>query len=324
MSEPVITLKNVSKTFQFAKRQGIKGFFNPEMKKVTAVNNISITINRGESVAFIGPNGAGKSTTIKMLCGILQPTKGVVEVLGFEPLIDRRQLAYHVGTVFGQRSQLIFNLPLVDSLELTAEMYAIEPAHIPDRIEEVVTQFNLTEFLHQPVRKLSLGQRMRAEIANSLLHKPEIIFLDEPTIGLDVVAKRSLREVIRQANKQDGTTIFLTSHDVGDIEEVTDRTIIVNHGQVMLDTPTDQLKSSYLKKKTVKVVLKDSSTEIKPVLGVKPTITDGIATFAVNTKKHAMKTFLSTMLDSVEVADMTIEDTPLEDVIHDLYVRQQQ
>jgi ABC-2 type transport system ATP-binding protein len=204
-------------------------------------------------------------------------------------------------------------------------MYGLERSTIAPRIKEVTEQFNLSEFVNQPVRKLSLGQRMRAEIANSLLHEPEIIFLDEPTIGLDVVAKRSLREVIRQTNKEKGTTIFLTSHDVGDIEEVSDRTIIVNHGQIMLDTPTDQLKQDYLENKTVRVVLKKPLEEMPTIMGTTAqSEEDGVIVFSVDTSKHKLKNFLPAMLETVEVADMTIEDTPLEDIIHELYVRQEQ
>ena len=321
--EPVIALRNVSKTFAYSKRQGIKGFLKPEKRDIKAVENVSLQINKGESVAFIGPNGAGKSTTIKMLCGILQPSKGYVQVLGFNPLTERRQLAYHIGTVFGQRSQLIFNLPLVDSLKLTGEMYALDKATIARRIDEVIGQFNLSEFIDQPVRKLSLGQRMRAEIANSLLHNPDIIFLDEPTIGLDVVAKRSLREVIRKTNKEQGTTIFLTSHDVGDIEEVSDRTIIVNHGQIMLDTRTDHLKKDYLNNKTIRTILKQQPTDDPVVLGIAATVDEnGIATFSVDTTKYDVKTFLTAMLKDLDVEDVTVEDTPLEDIIHELYVKQ--
>lgn len=322
MSEAVINIQNVSKVFQYSKKRGLKGFLRPEITEVKAVDNVSLHIDSGESVAFIGPNGAGKSTTIKMLCGILQPTKGHIKVLGFNPLTQRRRLAYRIGTVFGQRSQLIFNLPLIDSLRLTADMYAMDKAIIEERIHEVIEQFSLFEFIDQPVRKLSLGQRMRAEIANSLLYNPDIIFLDEPTIGLDVVAKRTLREIIRKTNKENGTTIFLTSHDVGDIEEVSDRTIIVNHGRIILDTPTDQLKQNYLTNKTVRAVPKIRLKQIPSILGVEATDINGVAVFSVDTQKHDMKTFLPAMLQTFEIEDMTIEDTPLEDIIHELYVKQ--
>lgn len=321
--ELVIALSDVSKTFVYSKRQGLKGFLKPQKRDIKAVENVSLQISKGESVAFIGPNGAGKSTTIKMLCGILQPSGGHVKVLGFNPLTQRRELAYHIGTVFGQRSQLIFNLPLVDSLKLTGEMYALDKPTIVRRLDEVIEQFNLGEFVDQPVRKLSLGQRMRAEIANSLLHNPDIIFLDEPTIGLDVVAKRSLREVIRKTNQEQGTTIFLTSHDVGDIEEVSDRTVIVNHGRIMLDTRTDHLKKDYLNNKTIRTVLKQRPEAGLSILDI-PAVVDqnGIATFSVDTAKYDVKTFLTAMLKTLDVEDVTVEDTPLEDIIHELYVKQ--
>ncbi len=323
MPNSVINLHNVSKTFTYAKRQGLKGFLKPERKQIKAVDNVTLQVEAGETVAFIGPNGAGKSTTIKMLCGILQPSKGLVRVLELNPLNQRRQLAYRIGTVFGQRSQLIFNLPLIDSLKLTADMYAIPRGEVKRRIDEVTAQFNLSEFADQPVRKLSLGQRMRAEVANLLLYNPEIVFLDEPTIGLDVVARRSLREAVRAINREQGTTIFLTSHDVGDIEEVCDRTIIINHGRIMLDTPTDRLGSDYLTHKTVRVVLKKSIKEVPSILGVVPTLdADGVATYSVDTSRRSMKTFLTAMLEALEVADMTVQDTPLEDIIHELYTRQ--
>lgn len=230
-----IHLNHVSKHFSFKTHKGVKGFFNPTKKQVVAVDDVSFTIRKGEAVAFIGPNGAGKSTTIKMLSGILQPTSGEIKVLGLTPLTQRRELAMKIGTVFGQRSQLVYNLPLTESFGLTAAMYRVPPAEAQKRIAELVEQFDLQSFIEQPVRKLSLGQRMRAEVANALIHNPEIIFLDEPTIGLDIVAKRALREVIKNINKQRGTTVFLTSHDVGDIEEVCARTMIVNHGNIMLE-----------------------------------------------------------------------------------------
>lgn len=317
-----IVLKNVSKTFSYKTHKGLKGLFNPDKKEISAVADVSITIKRGEAVAFIGPNGAGKSTTIKMLSGILQPSKGHVRVLGFEPIAQRRELAMHIGTVFGQRSQLIFNLPLTDSFLLTAKMYRIPDAEARQRIAALVQQFNLQEFIDQPVRKLSLGQRMRAEVANALLHNPDIIFLDEPTIGLDVVAKRALRDTIKKVNKEQGTTIFLTSHDVGDIEEVCDRTMIVNHGQIMIDTNTSELKRLYLQEKTVAVVPAKNLKEKLPVIeGVEPVSSKGRLLFRVNTKKTPLKQFLQSLLKDIDIADLTIEDMPLEDVIHEFYTK---
>lgn len=317
-----ITLTSVTKQFTFKTHKGLKGFFNPAAKIVKAVDAISFAVERGESLAFIGPNGAGKSTTIKMLSGILQPTAGEVRVLGYKPVAERRELAMRIGTVFGQRSQLVFNLPLTDSFQLTAAIYKVPPAESARRIAKLIGQFDLGSFIDQPVRKLSLGQRMRAEVANALIHNPEIIFLDEPTIGLDIVAKRSLREVIKTINREQGTTVFLTSHDVGDIEEVCERTMIVNHGRIMLDAKTTDLKTEYLRNKTVSVV-PEGALKVVAVAGITPEIHEGRLVFEVDTSRKSLKKFMQAVLDEIDIADITIEDTSLEDIIHELYTKQE-
>jgi ABC-2 type transport system ATP-binding protein len=316
-----IELKNLSKTFSFKVNKGLRGLFRPVKKEVKAVDHISLTIAQGETVAFIGPNGAGKSTTIKMLTGILQPSNGHVRVLGFDPLKQRRDLALRIGTVFGQRSQLVFNLPLTDSFELTAEMYGVPKDEAVTRIAALIEQFDLTSFVDQPVRKLSLGQRMRAEVANALIHNPDIIFLDEPTIGLDIVAKRSLRETIKRVNKERGTTVFLTSHDVGDIEEVCKRTMIVNHGKIVLDSRTEDLKKNYLKRKKICVIPADDTIRELSVGQVTAIREDGRLVFNVDVTKTPLKEFLRSLLQQTDIADLTIEDTPLEDIIHELYTK---
>ena len=204
MKSNSITVSNLTKKFSFYTKSSssgwLKNLFLPETKEITAVDNISFSIKTGERVAFIGPNGAGKSTTIKMLTGILFPTAGEINVLGLDPTEDRKKLAYQIGTVFGQRSQLLPNLPLTDSLEFFGVMYDLSDEEIKKRIAELIKLFDLGSFITQPVRKLSLGQRMRAEVAASLIHKPKIILLDEPTIGLDVVAKKSLRDLLLKIN----------------------------------------------------------------------------------------------------------------------------
>lgn len=210
----IITIKNLSKDFSFSVKSDnsgwVKNLLAPETKTIKAVDNISFEVKEGERIAFIGPNGAGKSTTIKMLTGILFPTRGTISVLGMDPTTQRKELAYKIGTVFGQRSQLFPNLPITDSFEFFGVMYDLSMQEIKERSEELIKIFNLEDFKNQPVRKLSLGQRMRAEIAASLIHKPKVIFLDEPTIGLDVVAKKALRELLIKINKEERTTIFLT------------------------------------------------------------------------------------------------------------------
>ena len=243
-----ITVKDLSKIFTYNKKDESRGFianlFSPIRCEVLAVDNISFEIAKGERIAFIGPNGAGKSTTIKMLTGILFPDEGHISVLGLSPSKDRKKLAYRIGTVFGQRSQLFPNLPVTDSMEFFGVMYDMSKVAIKERSTQLIKLFDMESFINQPVRKLSLGQRMRAEIAVSLMHSPEIIFLDEPTIGLDVVAKKALRELLMKINQEENTTIFLTSHDVGDIEHLCERTIIINHGKVIADMPTEMLGRS--------------------------------------------------------------------------------
>ena len=205
MNSHSITVQNLTKKFSFSARNAssgwLKNLFSPETKEIVAVNDISFSVKHGERIAFIGPNGAGKSTTFKMLTGILFRTSGKVNIVGFDPTKDRKKLAYQIGTVFGQRSQLLPNLPLTDSLEFFGVMYDMPEKEIKKRIAELVGLFDLSSFITQPVRKLSLGQRMRAEVATSLIHKPKIILLDEPTIGLDVVAKKSLRDLLLKINK---------------------------------------------------------------------------------------------------------------------------
>ena len=195
-----IIVSNLSKRFSFPVKNPsagwVKNLFNPEIQEIKAVDNISFSVGNGERVAFIGPNGAGKSTTIKMLTGILFPSSGKASVLGLDPSKDRKKLAYKIGTVFGQRSQLLPNLPLTESLEFFGVMYDLSDKQIKARISELVSLFEMNSFINQPVRKLSLGQRMRAEVAASFIHRPKIVFLDEPTIGLDVVAKKSLRDLL--------------------------------------------------------------------------------------------------------------------------------
>ncbi len=320
-----IFVENLNKEFEFAVKDEKSGFlknlFFPKYKKVQAVQNVSFEVRRGERLAFIGPNGAGKSTTIKMLTGILFPTSGKVSVLGLSPQDNRKKLAYKVGTVFGQRSQLFPNLPISESMYFFGIMFDMKKNEIQKRIKYLTEIFDLQEFANQPVRKLSLGQRMRAEVACALMHKPEIIFLDEPTIGLDVVAKKSLRELLLKLNNEEGTTIFLTSHDVGDIEALCERTIIVNHGQIVKDLPTEELTKNYVHEKYVDLIL-ESNTEKKD-------LPDGVfykdrseglkISLIVDTKKIELREAMKKLLDIFPVQDVNVFDVDLETVIREIY-----
>ncbi len=221
--------------------KNLRKVFKHKGKEIVAVDNISFSINQGEAVAFIGPNGAGKSTTIKMLTGILWPTSGEVSILGLSPQHDRRGVVAKIGAVFGQRSNLLPNLPAEDTLSLFGVMYGLSKKETAERIQYLEKMLDITSFRDQPIRTLSLGQRMRVEIACALMHSPKILFLDEPSIGLDIVAKQNLREILAELRAQHNMTIFLTSHDVGDIEAICDRTIVVNHGKIIVDEPTSEL-----------------------------------------------------------------------------------
>jgi ABC-2 type transport system ATP-binding protein len=218
-----------------------------------AVDDISFSIKQGETVAFIGPNGAGKSTTIKMLTGILYPTSGEVSIFGLSPQKNRQKVVSQIGAVFGQRSNLLPNLPAEDTLKLFGVMYGMKKKDISERIKYLEKKLNMESFRDEPIRTLSLGQRMRVEIACALIHNPKILFLDEPSIGLDIIAKQSLREMLLYLRSEHNMTIFLTSHDVGDIEAICDRTIIVNHGKIVVDEPTSELHKLIEKEKHVEV-----------------------------------------------------------------------
>ena len=246
-----IKVENLSKTFRVKRKEkGMKGsvqaIFHPQMEEVKAVDGVSFTVDEGEILAFIGPNGAGKSTTIKMLTGILYPDGGRMEVLGIDPTKKRKQLAYNIGTVFGQKEQLWTHLTPYDNFLFFSAIYDIPDKEAKERIEELAERFELDAFINTPVRNLSLGQRIRCEIASSLIHKPKVLFLDEPTIGLDPVVKEMIRSLIRQMNEELHTTIFLTSHDVGDIEKLCKRIIIVNAGKIVLDDSMEHLKNKDL------------------------------------------------------------------------------
>lgn len=243
----VIEVKNLKKSFKVKQKEsGFKGsiklIFNTKYQHIKAVNDISFSVQEGEMLAFLGPNGAGKSTTIKMLTGILYPDCGSIKVLNIDPTKQRKKLAYKIGTVFGQKEQLWMHLTPLDNFKFFGAIYDLSNEETEKRIDELNQLFKLEKFINTPVRNLSLGQRILCEIAASLIHKPQILFLDEPTIGLDPVIKQSIRKLIRKMNKQFNTTVFLTSHDIADIEKLCKRVIIVNHGKIVVDDSMTNLK----------------------------------------------------------------------------------
>ena len=302
------------------KTKGLKGFFKPVKKEFKAVKNINLNIKKGEIVAFVGPNGAGKSTTIKMLTGILHPTSGEIKVAGLDPVKQRKALAYKIGCMFGQKSGLWMHLPAIDSYKLYGAMYDIPKEELDKRIDEVVKMFNLEEIVNIPVRKLSLGQRMICEIAGIMLHKPEILFLDEPTIGLDIVVKEKVRNAILKINKEEDTTIFLTSHDLGDIEKLCKRIIIIDNGQIIKDENIEVLKKDYLKERYITIIYENDVEEQEfdyPIAGRE----SNKIFIKVDTNIHSVSEILEKFMKYGNVVDIEAIPVPLEDVIFDIYTK---
>ena len=321
----LIDIKGLTKDYKYIEKDENKGFiynlFNGKEKIKRAVDNITFSVDEGEAIAFIGPNGAGKSTTIKMLSGIIYPTKGSIKINGLTPIKDREKLSYQIGCVFGQRSQLLPNLPLTESMYMFGAMYNMNKKDIKKRIKELSQLFDLNEFINQPVRKLSLGQRMRAEIALSLIHRPKLIFLDEPTIGLDVVAKKKLRDLFIKINKEEKITIFLTSHDTEDIQSICDRCIIINHGKIVIDEPTNRLMKDYVKNKTITITPNSSFIEFPNLLkGMKYISKDkDQIIIEVNTDIINTQEVLQFLTKKLDIDDIIIDNESLESVIRGIY-----
>ena len=286
--------------------------------KIKGIETVSISLSEGEIFGFIGPNGAGKSTTIKMLTGIIQPTYGSISVAGFNPSVDRKKLAYSIGCMFGQKSQLYMHLTVRDSYKLLCSIYDMNKQEAEEKIEEISNLFKINELLDKTVRKLSLGQRMICEIAGSILHDPEIIFLDEPTIGLDIFAKTRIREIIKKMNKEKGTTIFLTSHDLGDVEALCDRIIIINNGTIVTDESIEELKSKYLSSKVIKISYDHEIVAKKLDYNVQRIEQNQIELIA-DTNKTNIGDLLSYFTSIGNIVDIQISSTPLEDVIKKIY-----
>lgn len=321
----IIKVNNLCKTFKVkTKEPGMKGSFksiiSPSYREIKAVNNISLQVEKGEILAFIGPNGAGKSTTIKMLTGILHSSSGTIEVLGLDPANERKKLSYKIGTVFGQKSQLWFHLPPLDSLNLLGNIYEMDKRKLKNRIELLKDIFEIGDLMDVPVRKLSLGQRIRCEIAASILHEPEIIFLDEPTIGLDVVVKQKIRELILQLNKEEKTTIFLTSHDAGDIEQLCKRAIIINHGEIVLNETIKRLKHDYLNKKIIDIKYYEAVDITKFAVNIVKSKGNSVKV-QVDTSKEDIDDILTNLIKCGKVDDITISEPPLEEIISHIYLQ---
>jgi ABC-2 type transport system ATP-binding protein len=319
-----ISVKNLTKTFKIEQKQTgfwrrLVSIFRPMYTEKLAVDAISFQIQSGERVAFIGPNGAGKSTTIKMLVGILSATSGEARVLGYDPLPDRSKLIREIGVLFGQVSKLWYHLTPQDTFDLFRRLYHIPKEVYQVRLEKFVEVLEIASFVNQPVRKLSLGQRMRAEIVASLLHSPKILFLDEPTIGLDLIAKRKLRESLRKLNEEEGTTIFLTSHDIADVEEVCDRAIIVANGKIAFDGTLDELRRNHIPVRRVELRFARMVNFVLPKDATLISQEGLMVAFEVPNNPAQLQLLFAQFSENPDLEDISITTPPLEEIIAGFY-----
>jgi len=320
----IIQTQQLTKTFVANEKQpGLRGsvraIFRPIQRETQAVKSITFDVEKGERLAFIGPNGAGKSTTIKMLVGILHPTSGQAQVLGKTPWVERQKLAYEIGSVFGQKSQLWYHLPPADSFELLSRIYELDKSAYRQRLDYLIELFDIGDYMHAPVRKLSLGERMRCEIAASLLHRPRILFLDEPTIGLVVIVKQRIRDLILELYQQEDVTIFLTSHDAGDVEILCKRAMVINHGQVIYDGRVSTLKRDYMHTKTVSLKLGQAWQGFdRPGVQVLKHKGYGVK-LQVDTGAAPIEQVVGELLAQYAIADITVNNPPMESIIAQIY-----
>jgi len=323
--KPAIRVEELTKVYRTRlKTPGLTGAvrdaFAPRHRELTAVDGVGFEVGQGEIMGFIGPNGAGKSTTIKMLSGILTPTSGRISVLGMDPIRDRKRMLYKIGTVFGQKSQLWIHLPPLETFRLLGAVYDIDDRTLRDRIDGLARAFAMGDIMETPVRKLSLGQRMKCEIAASLLHRPPVLFLDEPTIGLDVVVRKGIRDLVSEMNRKEGTTVILTSHDTADIEKLCSRVIVINHGRVVFADTVKNLKYNYLNRKVISLKTEEKVDLDVPGLEVVKA-RDYTAKVEVDTSRFPLDKTIDALIDRNSVLDINVSDVPLEEVIAEIYRR---
>lgn len=329
----MIYVENLRKEFKKTiKDPGIKGsiksFFKPKKEIVEAVKDISFDVNKGEILGFIGPNGAGKSTVIKMLTGILTPTSGTCTINGKNPQKDRKQYVKEIGVVFGQRTQLWWDLPLSETYTVLKEIYEVEDSKFKKRMDFLNEVLELDSFINSPVRTLSLGQRMRADIAASLLHSPKVLFLDEPTIGLDVVVKDNIRKAIAKINAEENTTVVLTTHDLADIEQLSKRIVMIDNGNKVFDGKISELKEKYGQMRELAFV--SSEENVLGILNYAEKFnlsdddlfaeSDGLnCKVRFNSALVPVGDMLSYTLDKINVKDINVKDADIEEIIRRLY-----
>ena len=320
---PIISVDHLSKHYKVYKKEpglagSFKSLFHREYEIVKAVDDISFEIKEGELIGFIGPNGAGKTTTLKTLSGLLYPSSGKVSVLGFVPFQRKNEFLKQISLVMGQKNQLWWDLPGMESLLLNKEIYEVPDAKFQEVVHDLSRILDAQEFLHVQVRKLSLGQRMKMELMASLIHSPKVLFLDEPTIGLDVVMQKNLRDFIKEYNRKFNATIILTSHYMGDVEELCKRVIIINHGKILFDGNLSDLAKKHAPYKVISIVLKDQ-IDPRKLEGLGEIVSFVYPKLVINTKNKQANESIAKLLKVAPAEDITIEDPAIEDIIRDIF-----
>lgn len=319
----MIKLQNINKTFRVARRnagfgQAVKALFHKEYEMIHALQDVSFTIEDGEMVGYIGPNGAGKSSTIKIMSGILTPDSGECVINGYVPWKDRNVHVAQIGVVFGQRSQLWWDVPIIDSFELIRDIYRVPEQRYKKNLDELTERLKLTEIVRTPARQLSLGQRMRCEIAASLLHDPKILFLDEPTIGLDAVSKIAVRQFIRTLNREHKTTVILTTHDMQDIEALASRILLIGKGKILLDGSLEELKKRNSAIKTIRAEVLGG--HFVPLDGIRlENVLENQMTFLINTNMISVSKAIAHLASCMELRDLSVVEETAEEMVVSLY-----
>ena len=320
----MITLSGINKTFKVAQRgkgagATLKALFKRKYKHIHALDDVSFHIDEGEIVGYIGPNGAGKSTTIKVMSGILVPDSGQCEIMGYMPWKDRREYVKNIGVVFGQRTQLWWDVPIIDSFDLLRDIYKIPADEYKKTLDMLTETIGLSEFLNTPLRQVSLGQRMRAEIAASLLHSPKILFLDEPTIGLDAVSKLAVRQFIKQINAERKLTVILTTHDQNDIEALTDRVILIGKGKILHDGSMQKIKQEFDTYRTLTITFSSHETPVEIPNAELTSWSNERAVYRLDTAKMTVSSAIGELGKKLNIVDMISESPPVEEIIAGLY-----
>lgn len=331
--ESIITVEKLTKEYKTYKRgtsfkENVKSFFHREPVFIHAVDNVSFNVRKGSITGILGPNGAGKSTLIKMMTGVLFPTSGNLDVMGFVPSKNRNKYVQHIGAVFGQKSQLIWDIPPADSFMMNAAIYDIPKAVYKERLEKMVQLFELGDIIYKPTRVLSLGERMKCEFIMAMLHNPPIVFLDEPTIGLDVIAKQKIRQFIAEMNRQ-GTTFILTTHDLEDVEQLAQEVIIINHGKKVFDGDIHTLHNALGEKKVLTITLeKDSDvsenkvqSEVEQIEGLKFVSQLSELEYVLEADLSVIKTpvLLKQLSEKFVLKDLSVSELPMEEIITKIY-----